>query len=551
MKRRSGIRIMGGLLKLLSPLLHVMLGCITLGTLGYLCAIFISVLAAHLLLTVAGVSPWSISFGVTAAVMIVIALARAGLRYGEQTCGHYIAFKLLAVIRDQVFGTLRKLAPAKLEGKGRGDLIAVITGDIELLEVFYAHTIAPVCIAVLVSLIMTTLIGSFHPLLGLFAAACYLIVGVAIPMLTSKMGRSYGMEARNSLGGLNNVFLESLRGIREVLQFGQGQNKENEIREKTAALNAVQAGIKKHEGAASSWSGALVMLLPLCTMGLGIGLNVGFPAVVMTTVMLSASFGPVLALANLSAAMDSTLAAGERVLSLLEEAPETPDVTDGETPAFTGAEVENLTFSYDAEEILHDLSARFPQGEIVAVTGRSGSGKSTLLKLLMRFWNAPENSVKVSDTDVGRIQTSHLRQLESYMTQDTDLFNVSIRDNIRIGKLDATDAEVEEAAKKASIHDFILSLPLGYDTKTGELGDALSGGERQRIGLARAFLHDAPFLLLDEPTSNLDSLNEGVILRALRAEAEDSGRTVVLVSHRKSTLAVADRAYAIESGRLS
>ena len=551
MKRRSGIRIMGGLLKLLLPLLHVMLGCITLGTLGYLCAIFITVLASHLLLTVAGVSPWSLSFGAAAVIMIIIALARAGLRYGEQTCGHYIAFKLLAVIRDQVFGALRKLAPAKLEGKGRGDLIAVITGDIELLEVFYAHTIAPVCIAVLVSLIMTTLIGSFHPLLGLFAAVCYLAVGVFVPLLTSKMGRSYGMEARNSLAGLNNVFLESLRGIREVLQFGQGQKKEDEIREKTAALNAMQAGIKKHEGAASSWSGGLVMLLPLCMLGLGIRLDVGFPSTVMTTVMLSASFGPVLALANLSAAMDSTLAAGERVLSLLEEAPETPDVTDGKTPAFTGAEVRDLTFSYGAEEILHDLSARFPKGEIVAVTGRSGSGKSTLLKLLMRFWTAPENSVMVSDTDVGRISTAHLRSLESFMTQDTDLFNVSIRENIRIGKLDATDAEVETAAQKASIHDFILTLPRGYDTKTGELGDTLSGGERQRIGLARAFLHDAPLLLLDEPTSNLDSLNEGVILSALRAEAVDSGRTVVLVSHRKSTLAVADRAYAIESGRLS
>ena len=549
--RRSGIRIMGGLLKLLTPLLHVMLGCITLGTLGYLCAIFIPVLASHLLLSVSDLSPWSLGFGATSAVMIGIALARAGLRYGEQTCGHYIAFKLLAVIRDRVFGALRKLAPAKLEGKGRGDLIAVITGDIELLEVFYAHTIAPVCIAILVSLVMTLLIGSFHPLLGVLAAVCYLLVGVLVPLVTSRMGRAYGMQARNRLGGLNNVFLESLRGIREVLQFGQGRKKEDEIREKTAALNAVQAGIKKHEGAAGSWSGALVMLLPLLMLSAGIALHAGFPAVVMTTVMLASSFGPVLALANLSAAMDSTLAAGERVLSLLEEAPETPDVTDGREPEFTGAEVEKLSFSYDAEEILHELSARFPKGEIVAVTGRSGSGKSTLLKLLMRFWRAQENSVRVSDTDVGGINTAHLRRLESFMTQDTDLFNVSIRDNIRIGKLDAGDEEVEAAAKKASIHDFILTLPHGYDTKTGELGETLSGGERQRIGLARAFLHDAPLLLLDEPTSNLDSLNEGVILKALREEAGASGRTVVLVSHRKSTLAVANRAYAIENGRFS
>lgn len=551
MKRRSGARIMGGLLHLLTPLLHVMLGCITLGTLGYLCAIFITVLAAHLLLSALGISPWTLGYTATAVIMVVIALARAGLRYGEQTCGHYIAFKLLAVIRDKVFTALRRLAPAKLEGKGRGDLIAVITGDIELLEVFYAHTVAPVCIAFLVSLIMALLIGSFHPLLGGLAAVCYCIVGVAVPLITAKMGRAYGMEARGKLGGLNNVFLESLRGIREVLQFGQGQKKEDEIKEKTEELNAVQAGIQRHAGAAASWSGALVMLLPLCMLAAGIALRVGFPAAVMTTVMLSASFGPVLALANLSGAMDLTLSAGERVLSLLEEAPETPDVTEGETPEFSGAAAEHLTFAYDREEILHDLSAEFRKGEIVAVTGKSGSGKSTLLKLLMRFWSAPRDTVKVSDLDVGTIPTAHLRTLESYMTQETDLFNVSVRDNIRIGRLDATDEEVEDAARKASIHDFILTLPKGYDTKTGELGDALSGGERQRIGLARAFLHNAPFLLLDEPTSNLDSLNEGVILKALREEAEESGRTVALVSHRKSTLAVADRSYAIESGRLS
>ena len=551
MKRRSGLRIMGGLIRLLTPMLHIMLACITLGTLGYLCAIAITVLAAHLLLSVDGVSPWALSFGWTAAIMVICGVARAGLRYSEQTCGHYIAFKLLAAIRDKVFGALRRLAPAKMEGKGRGDLIAVVTGDIELLEVFYAHTIAPVCIAFLVSLIMCLMIGGFHPLLGLFAAVSYLAVGVLIPLITSKMGRACGVETRSRLGGLNNVFLESLRGIREVLQFGLGQKKEEEIREKTEELNRVQASIRKHESAASSWSGALVMLLPLMMMAAGIALGVGFPAVVMTTVMLAASFGPVLALANLSAAMDSTLAAGERVLSLLEEAPETPDVTDGKTPAYTGAQVRHLTFSYGEEEILHNLSASFGQGEIVAVTGRSGSGKSTLLKLLMRFWKAPAGRVTLSDTDVGEITTTHLRTLESSMTQDTDLFNVSIRDNIRIGRLNATDDEVEEAAKKASIHDFILTLPHGYDTKVGELGDTLSGGERQRIGLARAFLHEAPLLLLDEPTSNLDSLNEGMILKALREEAKKAGCSVVLVSHRKSTLGIADRAYTIESGRLS
>ncbi|MBR4015112.1 MAG: ABC transporter ATP-binding protein [Anaerotignum sp.] len=551
MKRRSGIKIMGGLLRLLKPLIHVMVGCISLGTLGFFCAIFITVFAAHLILMVLEISPWNLDFKHTALFMMVIAVARAVLRYGEQTCGHYIAFKLLAVIRDKVFGTLRRLAPAKLEGRERGDLIAVITGDIELLEVFYAHTIAPVCIAFIVSAVMTILIGSFNLYLGIFAACSYAVVGVVIPLASSSMGRAQGLKARGELGGLNGVFLESLRGIREILQFGRSRHRADEIQEKTDKLNKIQGEIKAHEGAVSSWSAALVMLLPLCMLYIGIRLSVPFPSLVMTVVMLFSSFGPVLALANLSGAMDQTLAAGERVLSLLEEEPETPEIMKGESPDFTGAKVRNLDFSYDREKILRNLSIDIEKGEIVAVTGKSGSGKSTLLKLLMRFWQAPEGSIKISDIDIGRINTLHLRDLESFMAQDTDMFNLSVRENIRISRMDATDAEVEEAAKKAAIHDFIMTLPKGYATKTGELGELLSAGERQRIGLARAFLHNAPFMLFDEPTSNLDSLNEGAILKAIKEETEESNRTVVLVSHRKSTLSIADRNYTIDNGRLS
>ena len=547
--RRNGLSIMCGLLKLVKPLSLVMLLCVAMGTIGYLCAIAITVLAANLLLISMGLSPWSFSFAACAGTMGVCALLRAALRYGEQTCGHYIAFKLLAILRDRIFGALRRLAPAKLEGRGRGDLISLITGDIELLEVFYAHTIAPVCIAVLVSLMMTLLIGSFHPVLGVLAAVSYLLTGCGIPLVSSHMGREQGMAARTRLGDLSNYYLESLRGLRETLQYGQDTKRMDQIMEKTAELNRVQGSIKCHEGAASSWSGAAVMALTLAMLGSGLLLRVSFPALVLTTVTLSASFGPVLALANLSAAMDQTLASGERVLSLLEEMPETEDILTGETPEFTGAEVKNLSFRYDREEILHNLSAQFPKGELIAISGRSGSGKSTLLKLLMRFWNTTPGSVSVSGTDIDQIRTAHLRSLESYMTQDTDLFHDSIGDNIRIAKLDATPEEVEAAAKKASLHDFIMTLPKGYDTPVGELGETLSGGERQRIGLARAFLHAAPLLLLDEPTSNLDSLNEGVILRVL--EEERRSRTVILVSHRKSTLAIADRAYIVESGRLS
>lgn len=546
--RRNGIKIMWGLLGLLRPLAHIMVFCIALGTLGFFCAIAITVLAVNLLLTAMELSPWSLTFAAGGAIMAVCAVARALLRYGEQTCGHYIAFKLLAVIRDKVFAALRRLTPAKLEGKGRGDLISLITSDIELLEVFYAHTIAPVCIAVLVSLSMTVLIGSFHPLLGLLAGISYLLVGCVIPLATSRIGRRQGMEVRNQLGELNSYVLESLRGLRESLQYAQDGARAHEMERKTEQLNQLQKQLKRHEAAASSWSGGAVMALTLAMLGVGMVLNVTFPVLLLTTVMLSSSFGPVLALANLSATMDQTLASGERVLALLEENPETEEVLTGQCPDFSGAEVKHLTFSYGSEEILHDLSAQFSKGKIIAVTGKSGSGKSTLLKLLMRFWSAPAGSVLISNTDVGEISTSHLRNLESYMIQDTDLFHDSIADNIRIGKLDATQAEIEVAARKAALHDFILTLPQGYDTPVGELGDTLSGGERQRIGLARAFLRNAPFLLLDEPTSNLDSLNEGIILRALREEQDE--RTVILVSHRHSTLSIAHRTYTVDCGRL-
>lgn len=364
----------------------------------------------------------------------------------------------------------------------------------------------------------------------------YSIIGIAIPLLSAGLGREYGVKARERLGCLNNFFLESLRGVRETLQYGQADRRAHQIHQKTAELNQVQGGVKHHEGVTSSWSGAAVMILTLLMLAGGLLLQLPFQKLLLTTAMLSASFGPVLALANLSATMDQTLAAGERVLALLEEHPETEEILDGTTPVYSGAAVKNLSFSYGKEELLHDLTASFPQGEIVAVTGKSGSGKSTLLKLLMRFWKVREGSVSISGQDVGQIQTAHLRNLESYMIQDTDLFHDSIAENIRIGKQNATQAEIEEAAKKAAIHDFILTLPKGYDTPVGELGDTLSGGERQRIGLARAFLHDAPLMLLDEPTSNLDSLNEGVILQAL--EKNRGMKTVILVSHRSSTLSI-------------
>ncbi len=351
------------------------------------------------------------------------------------------------------------------------------------------------------------------------------------------------------MGLLSSFFLESLRGLKESLQYGEDERRAQEISRKTEELGELQGAIKRHEGMGSALSAALVGGLTLGMLGLNLVLGTAFSVTVLTTIMLLSSFGPVLALANLSATLTGTLASGERVLALLEEQPETADVTDGKTPNFTGAQVKNMSFAYQEEEILTRVSMDFPKGEIVAVSGKSGSGKSTLLKLLMRFWAAKQGEVSVSDEGIDTISTAHLRRLEGFMTQDTDLFQGTIRENILLVRPDATEEEVYAATRKASIHDFILGLPRGYDTHVTELGDSLSGGERQRIGLARAFLHDAPFVLLDEPTSNLDSLNEGMILSALHAVRGE--KTVVLVSHRASTVAVADREYKLAGGRMS
>ncbi|MDR1158451.1 MAG: ABC transporter ATP-binding protein/permease [Oscillospiraceae bacterium] len=533
------------LLRLVGPLTGYMLLAVVLGALGHACAIFIPVLGGHALLRAAAPA------GLLAALLI-LAAGRGVCRYGEQLLNHYIAFKLLAVLRDRVFAALRRLCPAKLETRGRGDLIALLTGDIELLEVFYAHTISPVAIAVLASLGMALFVGSFHPVLGLIAAAGYLTVGALLPVLTARAARAEAEPLRDQAGEFSNFYLDSLRGLADLMQLGQGCRRQAEMGRMTEEMEAVQGALRHRESRTGALSGFAVTVFSLFTLFaarlLGPAAGVDAADALLATLAVFSSFGPVLALSNLSGALPGTLAAGRRVLALLDETPETPEVLTGPTPSFTGAESRALSFSYDAHEVLRGLSVQIQQGTVTGIVGRSGSGKSTFLKLLMRFWRAPAGTLFLSGTALDRIPTAHLRTLEGYVTQETDLFHDTIEANIKLGRPDATRAEVTAAARKASVHDFIVSLPNGYDTQVGELGGTLSGGERQRIGLARAFLHNAPLLLLDEPTSNLDSLNEGVILRALRAES--AGRTVVLVSHRRSTMGIADTVYTVDGGTM-
>ena len=593
-KRRSAIQIMGSLIGLVKPLLHIMLAAIILGTWGYLCAIFLTILAGqvivHGLLTgVAGMivpvnNMWLVFTPVKTiiTVMIIIAVLRGILHYVEQYCNHFIAFKLLAIIRHKVFAALRKLCPAKLEGRDKGNLISIITTDIELLEVFYAHTISPIAIATLTSIIMVIFIGRYHWLAGVLALAAYLIVGIAIPMWNGKRGSQKGMEFRTNFGELNSFVLDSLRGLDETIQYGQGEKRKEQMSERSKNLAGMQEDLSKMEGSQRSFTNMVILLASFGMLALTIWLYdkgaMGFEGILTCTIAMMGSFGPVVALSSLSNNLNQTLASGERVLSLLEESPLVEEIPgDVETSgdqgvnseesadyAFAGAEAENVTFAYkvngsegdregglghDNEVILDNYSLKLQPGKITGIHGASGSGKSTLLKLLMRFWDVQDGNVSVDGTDVRKIPTKHLRDMESYVTQETHLFHDSIANNIEVAKPGASREEIMEAAKKASIHDFIMTLPKGYDTEVGELGDTLSGGEKQRIGIARAFLHDAPMILMDEPTSNLDSLNEGIILKSLKESAKK--KTVVLVSHRVSTMNVTDVVYEMENGRIS
>ena len=543
---------MARLIGLVRPLAGYMALAVVMGLTGHLAATFITVFGGYAVADLLGLNtPFTLGF--LFAAVIVFALARGILRYAEQACNHFIAFKLLALIRDRVFRALRRLCPARLEGRDRGDLISVITSDVELLEVFYAHTISPIVIAALFSAILCAFIGGFHPLLGIIALAAYLTVGAAIPLITARRSGNDGLKFRTKSGALSGFILDSLRGLTEILQYGQGEKRLRDMEAQIDALSEDEARMSRTAAKNQAATSTVILLFDLAMLFVSALLyqsgSVPFTGVLIPTIALMSSFGPVVALANLGSTLQNTFAAGNRILDILDEAPVVEPVADGRDIAFTGAAAESVSFAYGDETILSDVSLEIPKGAVVGVVGRSGSGKSTLLKLFMRFWDVQKGRVALSGADVRSINTASLRDAESFVTQQTHLFHDSIRSNLRVAKLDATDAEIEEACRKASIHDFIMTLPRGYDTPVGELGDTLSGGERQRIGVARAFLHDAPFMLLDEPTSNLDSLNEAIILKSLRQEKQD--RTVVLVSHRPSTMRIADKVYSVEHGRMS
>ncbi len=601
-KRRNGISIMGSLIGLVKPLWPLIVLAVLFGTAGYLCAIFLTIITGNILAR-------GTAFHYLIWLLLAMAVMRGVLHYAEQYCNHFIAFKLLAIIRHDIFAALRRLCPAKLEGRDKGNLISVITSDIELLEVFYAHTISPIAIAILTEGIMVGFIGSFHPIAGLFALAAYIIIGIFIPLWNGKKSGDTGMAFRNNFGNFNSFLLDSFRGLDETLQYGQGEHRKQEMSEKSIQLGNMQKSLSQMEGTQRAVTNMAILLFSFGMLFLTLYLQntgaISFTAMITCTTAMMGSFGPVVALSSLSNNLNQTLASGERVLSILEEIPmieEVPEVSvlekqqsiknteksssnnlnnnnqdsnkiqqnnnnrgnqnsnkiqqnnnhsnnqdstnkynQNKTPVqikLTEASANQVTFAYEERKILDNFNFQIQPGKITGIYGPSGCGKSTLLKLFMRFWDANSGEITINGQNIKTIPTKHLRDMQSYVTQETHLFHDSIAANIAIGKPGATREEIIEAAKKASLHEFIMKLPDGYDTEVGELGDTLSGGEKQRIGIARAFLHDAPFILLDEPTSNLDSLNEGIILKVLQEEKKD--KTILIVSHRKSTMQVAD-----------
>ena len=551
--RKNGFVVMGHLLKLVTPLAHIMAFTITMGTLGFLAAIFIMVLGAMGLVNLLNFDT-HLSFSGILTALIVLAVARGALRYLEQMSGHYIAFKLLALLRDKVFSSLRRLAFVKLQDKQAGQLVSLVTNDIELLEVFYAHTIAPIMIAFFTSAILLLVFGHLSGWFVIVALAAYLTVGVILPIITTKLAREDGRRYRELVGEMNDFFLDSVRGMKEIQLFGYAKQRLDEIQQRSQKIDTAFERIKDQEAKVRVYTEVAVSAFNIIMLFTGLILfsldKIDFSAFLIGVILLMSSYGPVIALSNLSSNLLQTLASGERVLSLLAEEPELKDVESAvDLKEVSRIDVENVNFAYGEEQILSDVSLSVKKGEILGIHGRSGSGKSTLLKLLMRFYDPKSGSIKINGETLPNINTRSLRDNMAYITQQTYIFNETIEENIRLARRDVKLEEIMEAAKKASIHDFILSLPEGYQTKMTELGGNLSDGEKQRIGIARAFLHNAPIILLDEPTSNLDSLNEAMILKSLlNVKAE---KLIILVSHRQSTMAICDQVIGIENGRMS
>lgn len=543
----SNVQVMYRLIKLIKPLFMPMVLAVIMGVLGFVCAIGLPVLSVMALLQIAGMYA-HIDLSIILYLFIIIAILRGVFHYVEQACNHYIAFKLLAIIRDHIYTTLRRLAPSKLDSKDKGNLISLITNDIELLEVFYAHTVSPVLIAIVTSFVMLRFFAHIHILAMIIALIGYLCMGILIPFYVHQKGKKIGNDYRNKVGDFSSSILEVYRNMTTVVQYQIGSYTQKNIMKKSDDLEQTQELMKSIEATQIICSQVIITLFAIIMFTALSLLDVSGFRVIMGTVLMLSSFAPVLALSSLANHLLTTLSSGRRVLALLDEKELIKDVTHQEQKTFGNIQTTNLSFAYDDEMILKDINLDLELNQTIGIVGRSGSGKSTLLKLIMRFYDPIEGSITIHHHDLKAINTSQMRQFFAYVTQETTLFHDSIYNNIKIARLNALKEDVIEACQKANIHDFIMSLSNGYQTTVAELGSSLSGGEKQRISLARAFLSHAPCILLDEPTSNLDVLNEGIILQSLQNQKD---KTIIIVSHRTSTMKIASRVISMNQGRVS
>ena len=552
--RRSGAVIMANLILLLGSLVYIMVLAVINGSIGFLCAMGVTLCGAVGVSKALGESI-TLSYGAIIAFGVGCGVLRGILRFFEQYSNHYIAFRLLAVLRDKIFGALRTLCPAKLESKQKGAIIAMITSDIETLEVFYAHTISPICIAVLVSACVFGFVGAVAGwALAAVALLGYLTIGILVPVLASDRLKASGVRYRAEFASFNAYFLDSIKGIRDLVLNNAGQQREAEVNARSEALLTETKKMKHDITKTTAATELCVSAFILAALAVGICLvasgRLSAGRMVIGVVAVFGSFGPVIAISALPGNLTQTFAAGDRVLDLLAEKPAVAPVTNGTTSNFEDLTVQNLSFSYNAETpVLRDITLHAEKGEIIGIVGESGCGKSTFLKLLLRFWQKNSGAIRFGGVDVDGIDTAALLKNVTMVNQTTYLFDETIEENLRIAKPDATQEELEAACRMASVHEFILSLPDGYKTRVGALGDNLSAGEKQRIGLARAFLRRSEWILLDEPTSNVDSINEGIILKAL--QAQKGKKSILLVSHRESTMAIADRIYRVKDGRMT
>ena len=549
--RRSGAKIMASLILLLGSLSYIMILAVINGSVGFVCAMGVTVFGAVGVAKALG-EAIALSYGWIIGLTIGCGVLRGLLRYFEQYSNHYIAFRLLAVLRDKIFGALRVLCPAKLESKQKGSIIAMITSDIETLEVFYAHTISPICIAVLVSTAVFLFVGFVSSwYLALVALIGFLTIGIVVPLISSGKLKESGVKYRAEFASFSAYFLDSIKGIKDIVLNNAGEEREKEVNRRSDGLLKETKKMKHNITCAGSAIELTVSVFVLITLAVGIllvkkdVLSLGRMIIGMVTVF--SSFGPVIAVGSLPGNLTQTFASGDRVLNLLAEKPAVEEVKNGKNIDYEKLDVKDLSFSYDGQtEVLKDIKMHAEKGGIIGIVGESGCGKSTFLKLLLRFWERSGGEINYDDIDIDQINTDSLLKNITMVSQSTYLFEETIEDNLRIAKPDATPEEIENACKMASIHDFIMTLPDGYKTQVGALGDNLSAGEKQRIGLARAFLRGSELILLDEPTSNVDSINEGIILKALKEQKNK--KSIILVSHRESTMAIADRIYKVDGG---